>query len=248
MPNAVTDLYSYPVKGLGPHRWERVTLSPGGAFPYDRAWSLKKGDWGFDPANPEFQFKTNFHILMQNEKLAELSPVFDPETATLTLTDRAGGVVSVALAEREGRATLETWLKNFLGEDVEVLTAKDHSFADFDMKVASLINLNSVKALGKAVGADLDPVRFRGNIQFEGEVPWAEFDLVDKWFKIGTVMFETVKRISRCAATNVNLESAPRDQNLPKALMQNFGHPDMGIYAQVIEAGTIVIGDEILPV
>lgn len=248
MSGKITDLYSYPVKGLGPHRWESVTLTPGGAFPYDRAWSLKKGDWGFDPANPEFRFKTDFHILMQNQKLAELDPVFDPKTATLTLTDRAGGVVSAALAEHEGRALLETWLKNFLGADVEVLTAKDHSFSDVDMKVASLINLNSVKALGKVVGADLNPVRFRGNIQFEGEGPWVEFDWIDRWFKIGTVMFETVKRISRCAATNVNLESAERDQNLPKALMQNFGHPDMGIYAQVIEAGTIAIGDEIHPV
>ncbi|MEE8259243.1 MAG: MOSC domain-containing protein [Sphingomonadales bacterium] len=248
MPNVITDLYSYPVKGLGPHRWESVELTPGGAFPFDRAWSLKKGDWGFDPANPEFRFKTNFHILMQNEKLAELDPVFEPGTSTLTLTDRAGGVISVSLAEREGRALLETWLKNFLSTDVEVLTAKDHSFSDVDMKVASLINLNSVRALGAAVGTGLDPLRFRGNIQFEGEGPWTEFDLVDRRFRIGTVMFETVKRISRCAATNVNLESARRDQNLPKALMLNFGHPDMGIYAQVIEAGTIAIGDEILPV
>jgi len=68
---------------------------------------------------------------------------------------------------------------------------------------------------------------------------------VGKRFKIGSVTFETVKRISRCAATNVNLKTAERDQNLPKALMQNFGHTDMGIYARVVEGGSLRAGDEI---
>jgi hypothetical protein len=56
-----------------------------------------------------------------------------------------------------------------------------------------------------------------------------------------------VKPISRCAATNVNPETAERDLNLPLALQKGFGHPNMGIYARVASAGPIAVGDTIGP-
>jgi len=245
MPHVVTDLYTYPVKSLNPERLESVALGAGGAFPHDRAFALKKGDWAFDAANPEYKFKTFFHVLMRDERLAALKSRFEVKDGTLHLEDREGTEVSAKLITPEGRAALEKFFAEFLGENVTIVSAPGFSFSDVPMKVASIINLASVRALGKAVGAELDPLRFRGNIHIDGGVPWSEFDLVGKRFKIGSVTFETVKRISRCAATNVNLKTAERDQNLPKALMQNFGHTDMGIYARVVEGGSLRAGDEI---
>jgi uncharacterized protein YcbX len=52
-----------------------------------------------------------------------------------------------------------------------------------------------------------------------------------------------VKRIVRCAATNVDPVTAARDLNIPKTLMQTFDHMDCGIYAEVIEGGEIATGD-----
>ncbi len=44
-------------------------------------------------------------------------------------------------------------------------------------------------------------------------------------------------RIDRCAATQVNPETAARDMHLLKALQRGFGHIDMGVYAEAIATG-----------
>jgi MOSC domain-containing protein YiiM len=54
-----------------------------------------------------------------------------------------------------------------------------------------------------------------------------------------------VKRIRRCAAINVDPETAARDLNIPHALMRRLGHADCGVYAEVIAGGTIAAGDTI---
>jgi MOSC domain-containing protein YiiM len=54
-----------------------------------------------------------------------------------------------------------------------------------------------------------------------------------------------VKRITRCAAVNVDPETATRDLGIPQALMRRLGHADCGIYAEVIRGGTIGVGDAI---
>lgn len=243
----VTDLYRYPVKSLSPERLDKVALEAGGAFPYDRAFALKKDGWMFDRANPEYQFKTFYHVLLQNERLAALKSRFDPESGRLNLSAPGGGGVEGPLTDPEGRRKIAAWLTEYLGAGVEIVESPGFSFSDVPMKVASIINLASVRDLSEKVGADLDPLRFRGNIHIDGGAPWQEFGLVGKTFQIGSVTFETVKRIGRCAATNVNRETATRDQNLPKALVQHYGHYDMGIYAKVLKPGRLKTGDAIRP-
>jgi len=57
---------------------------------------------------------------------------------------------------------------------------------------------------------------------------------------------KVVKRIVRCAAVNVDPESAVRDLNIPQALMRRLGHADCGVYAEVIAGGDIAVGDAIV--
>ena len=44
-----------------------------------------------------------------------------------------------------------------------------------------------------------------------------------------------VKRIVRCAATEVDPDTGIRDLDVPRILMQTYGHVDCGVYAEVIE-------------
>ena len=42
-----------------------------------------------------------------------------------------------------------------------------------------------------------------------------------------------VKRIERCAATDVDPDTGIRDLTIPRTLMDSFDHTDCGIYAEV---------------
>ena len=95
------------------------------------------------------------------------------------------------------------------------------------------------------VGQPVHPLRFRANLYVEGWPAWHEFDLLDQTLAIGDARLKVVKRIVRCAAVNVDPDTAARDLDIPQALMQRLGHADCGIYAEVIAGGTIGVGDAI---
>ena len=84
----------------------------------------------------------------------------------------------------------------------------------------------------------MHPLRFRANLYVEGWPAWHEFDLLDRTLAIGDVRLKVVKRIVRCAAVNVDPDTAERDLAIPQALQRRLGHADCGIYAEVIAGGT----------
>jgi uncharacterized protein YcbX len=112
-------------------------------------------------------------------------------------------------------------------------------------KVVSIINLASVAEVENAVGAPVHPLRFRGNVYVTGWPAWREFDLVGEKLMLGSARLKVVRRIKRCAATDVEPDTGIRDLNIPRTLMQTFGHADCGVYAEVIGAGEIAIGDPV---
>ena len=126
-----------------------------------------------------------------------------------------------------------------------MLYGDGHSFSDVAKKVVSIINLGSVAAVEAACGTPVDPLRFRANIYVSGWPAWHEFDLIDRTLAVGGTRLKVVKRIVRCAATNVDPQSGVRDLTIPKTLMQSFDHMDCGVYAEVVSAGEIAVGDQI---
>ena len=242
-------IYRYPVKGLSPEPMPRVQLAPGATLPADRAYAIENGPSGFDPAAPAYFPKQKFLMLMRNERLAALNTHFDDATHVLTI--RHNGVVAAQgdLRTAEGRTAIESFFASYSAGELlgppRVLRGEGHSFSDVAAKVVSIINLASVAQLENAVGAPVDPLRFRGNLYIQGWPAWREFELLDQIVTIGTVRLKVIKRIVRCAATNVEPRTGVRDMQIPKTLMQAFGHTDCGVYAQVIAGGAIATGDAI---
>ena len=95
------------------------------------------------------------------------------------------------------------------------------------------------------LGRQISPLRFRANILINGNQPWEEFNWIGKKVVIGTSVLKIFKRTQRCAATNVNPESAERDINLPNEIKNYYGHFDLGVYAQVIKSGLISINNRL---
>jgi uncharacterized protein YcbX len=242
-------IYRYPVKGLSPERLARAELSAGRTIAADRLYAIENGPSGFDPAAPAYFPKTKFLMLMRNERLAALDTRFDEKTHTLTIVAEGREAARGDLRIAEGRAAIEIFFARHCANDLrgppKVLHAQGHSFSDVAAKVVSIINLASVAAIENAVGAPVDPLRFRANLYVKGWPAWREFDLVGKTIAAGPARLKIVKRIVRCAATNVEPRTGIRDLAIPETMMRAFGHMDCGVYAEVVQGGTIAAGDAI---
>lgn len=247
------DIYRYPVKGLTPQPLVRATLAPGRTIAADRLYAIENGPIGFDPAHPVHFPKQRFLMLMRNERLAALRTDYDEASHTLTIRQGDREAARGDLRTPEGRAAIEAFFASYCADELrgppkvlsgEAAPGGAFSFSDVAKKVVSIINLASVADIETLVGAPVDPLRFRGNLYVSGWPAWHEFALMDQELSIGDgVRLRVVKRIVRCAATNVDPATGIRDLTIPVTLQQNLGHADCGVYAEVIASGTIAAGD-----
>ena len=246
----IQGIYRYPVKGLSPEALARTELSPGKTVPFDRMYAIENGPIGFDPADPKYFPKQRFLMLMKNARLAALRTALDTTSHVLTVQSGGREAARGDLRTAEGRAAIEKFFAEFCADELRgpprVLQGAGHSFSDVAKKVVSIINLASVAELEKATGAPVHPLRFRANLYVEGWPAWREFDLLNTEIAIGSsVRVKAVKRIVRCAATEVDPDTGIRDIEVPRTLMKTYGHADCGIYAEVIEGGGIAVGDRV---
>ena len=153
------------------------------------------------------------------------------------------------LRTAEGRAAIEAFMAAFCADELngppKVLYGEGHSFSDVAKKVVSIINLASIAAVETAVGRPVDPLRFRANLYVTGWPAWREFELMGQEIDAGGARLKVVKRIVRCAATNVDPLTGVRDMTIPQTLMQTFDHMDCGVYAEVVTGGEIAVGDTV---
>ena len=251
MNDAVIEaIYRYPVKGLSPDPLPAAALAAGRTIRGDRRFAIENGPSGFDSAAPGYLPKQRFLMLMKNERLARLDTRFDDATGMLTVHEGAAEAARGDLTSAAGRAAIEGFFARYCADELrgapKVLEAAGHSFSDVARKVVSIINLSSVAALEDMIGRPVDPLRFRGNLYVRGWPAWSELDLVGRDIALGTARAKIVKRIVRCAATNVEPGTGIRDLNIPHTLMQRLGHADCGVYAEVTAAGDVAAGDSIV--
>lgn len=251
MTLSVARIYRYPVKGLSPEALDSVALTPGLGLPQDRRFALAHGTTRFDPAAPEWLPKINFLMLMRNERLARLATSFDPQTGILTIARDGKPVSRANILSESGRMVVEQFFATFMQGECRgaprLVEAPGHMFSDTERKVVSIIGLASIHDLERITRAPIDPRRFRANLYFEGGRPWQEFQWLNREIRVGPARLKVVDRIDRCAATNVNPDTAQRDMNIPSSIEDGFRHHDMGVFAEVLEGGTIAPGATLDP-
>ncbi|RUP08285.1 MOSC domain-containing protein [Hyphomicrobium sp.] len=247
-PARIEALYRYPVKGLMPEPLESVPLTPLATLPFDRAYAIENGPGPFDPANPRHLSKIHFVMLMKNEELATLRTEFDDTTSTLVIAKAGVEIARGDLRTEEGRRQIEDAIARVVTSGLRgrprIVSSPGHSFSDVAAKCVHIVNSESVQALSKMIGAKVDTRRFRPNLVIGGLEPWSELDLVGKKIRIsGGTVLQVFKRTERCAATNVDPETGVRDMKIPSFLSKTLGHSDFGVYARVIDGGSVHLGD-----
>ena len=248
----IQSLSHFPIKGLRGHRLSQVTLKPNEGFPFDRAFGFARHDTGFDPDNPTPLPARSFHILSRDPRLGALKSSYVTDTQILTLDDGTAKV-TFDLSDATQRNAAAAYVQRFLdlsdAQAPNMLAASPIRFTDYAttstqmMNAVSLINQASVDALSEKAGQPVGVERFRGNIVFDGLPAFSELDLVGETITIGAVTLRVIMQTKRCAATEVNIATGECDIKVPYLLRKNFGHLNMGVYAEVVTGGTLRPGD-----
>jgi uncharacterized protein len=254
MAITLSAIYRYPVKGLSAEPLQHVALAPRQCLPEDRRFAIALPGTEFDPQHPQWLAKTHFIMLMRDAALARLDTRFDAATGELAIARDGQVLLREGLTEPEGCRRVGAFFTEFLDGAVagplRVVEAPGHAFADSRPKpnastgqYVSLINLASIAALEEAIGAPVDPLRFRANLYFSGLPAWAELDWLGSEIAIGEARLRVIAPITRCAATQVNPATADRDLDIVGTLQRSFHHNLMGIYTEVVTSGEITCGD-----
>jgi hypothetical protein len=224
-----------------------VELTAGEGMPLDRIYAVENGSHRFEAQNPKWFAKTHFLQLMRNERLAGLAQTFDEESHTLTLFRDGKQVAKGSLKTKLGRQLIEQFLSAYMKTDLKgpprIVFAEGHRFTDIAAKALHFVNLETVREVSRVMGLDLDPLRFRANVYFEGAPAWQERNWLGKTITFGECNLAVFKETERCEATSVDPRTAQHGLSLPTALLRIWEHNKLGFYAKVLRGGTIATGD-----
>ena len=250
MSGHVAAIYRHPLKGFTPERLDTAELVAGAGLRHDRIYAVENGPSGYDPAAPAFISKQKFTVLAALPQVAAVRSRLDDATGVMTAEAPGAPIFAGRLDEATDRAAFESWLTEFLGENARgplrvVSATGGFRFWDHPAGHVSIVNLASVRDLSDLVGVELDPLRFRANLYVEGWPAWVENGWAGQALMVGWARAEVYKPIVRCAAIHVDPTSAVQDLDLTKALFDQYGHMNCGIYVHMQTGGHVGVGDAV---
>ena len=258
----VRALFRHPVKGFTPESCDELTVQDDGRVAGDRVLAFRFAR-GMAPVMhdglPSWP-KRDGLALMDMPSLARARLSFDAHAQRLRIEVDGALLVEDGLDD-DGRRRIEdavtAWLAD--GPDAARLGADDalplrllgdgrtSAFQDRARGFVSLHGDGSVRAVDAASEAPVDDRRFRSNIVVADVPAWAELGWTGR-IRIGTVEFEVVKAIGRCAAIMANPDTGVRDARLLRLLTSGFGQEEatLGVLLLPVAAGGVVrVGDPV---
>lgn len=241
----VDGLWRHPIKSHGREALTSVSLRAGEAMPWDRVWAVaheaaraKRGEWA--PC-------ANFSRVSKAPKLMAITIVLDEAKGLLTLShpDRPDLTFD---PDKEPDALIG-WTAPLVPQDRalpdHIMRLDGRGYTDSDFPSVTLCNRASHRALEAQMGQELSIHRWRGNVWFESDTPWIEFDWIDRDIQIGGAKLRPRERTDRCLATTTNPETGKRDADTLAALA-SFGHQDFSVRCEVVSSGNVCVGDEVV--
>ena len=245
MTARIASIQRHPLKSHGREALDEVVLSAGHGLPWDRAWAVAHEAARLTPG--EWAACANFSRGAKAPKLMAISARLDVAKAELTLSHPELAPLTFRPDDPADQARFLEWVRPIVPADrakpAAIFAARGVAMTDSDYQSVSLINLASNRALGMSMGLDLSPLRWRGNFWIEGLEPFAEADLPGRRIRLGAALLEVVEPIERCLATTANPETGVRDADTLAGLRDLVANQNFGVYARVIEGGTVRTGD-----
>ena len=241
----VTDIFRHPLKSHGREALQRVTLSQGAAMPWDRHWAVAHEASKAD--GREWAACANFSRVSKAPLLMAITARLNEADESLTLSHPNRKDFTFQPDDERQLSGFLAWVKPLMPADraqsARILRLPERGFTDSDFPSISINSHASLRALSEHIGQPLSQHRWRGNLWIDGLDPWVEHGWLEQKFRIGSVVFEGVEPIERCMATTANPDTGLRDADTLSALNALCGHQDFGLYARVIEPGTLSLDD-----
>lgn len=245
MTARLAQIWRYPIKAHGAEPLQSVTLSPGQTMPWDRAWAVVHERSRADGSH--WANCGNFSRGANHPALMAITCQLDEGTQTLRFSHP--NRPDISLNPDSQSDDFISWLQPLLHPrekaPARIVRAQSRGMTDTDFASISLNNPASNAEVGEKLGQELSPLRWRGNLWFDGLEPWQENEWLGKTLKIGAVRLEVIDPIGRCLATTANPKTGQRDVNTLAALKRHWGHTNFGVYAMVRQGGQITVGDEL---
>jgi uncharacterized protein YcbX len=231
----ICEIVRYPVKSMAGTATESAFLGWHG-LAGDRRFAFRRvGDdsgfpWLSASRLPELLL---YHPVGLDESTGEPLPTH--------VRTPAGSCVELRLTE------LKAEIAERLGSGVDLMKLK-HGI--FDEAAVSVISLATIAGIGREAGLDLDRRRFRANIvvQTERSEPFLEDGWVGRMLVFGDrdprPAVSVTMRDVRCMMVNLDPETAEQDARVMKTVVR-LNKNNAGVYAAVVQSGTIRVGDRV---
>jgi uncharacterized protein YcbX len=146
----------------------------------------------------------------------------------------------------------EEKLTSYAGHPLR-LARPDRAGEALDVRPVTLMSLESVAELARQGGhqGDLSPARFRMTLEIEGvSAPHEEDSWRARRVRVGSATLLIEDPVPRCVVTTLDTVTARRDFPTLKVIkdyrgVSPDGELDFGVYAEVVEPGTVRVGDEL---
>jgi uncharacterized protein YcbX len=243
-PARVSRINVTPVKSLRLHHPESVELGPEGARE-DRRFLL------VDDGRRLYNGK-------RDTSLVRTSATWDPVSRHLSMTFPSGESLE-AEAVRSRAELLEVYGREVRGHAIDgpwadalsdiagrslTLVERDDGVWATDSRPATLVSRSSVAVI------DGDGRRFRMLLELDGPAAFAEEEWRSRRVRVGEATLLVGEPTPRCAVPSASPDTGRRDRDVLRELLDVRGpvggEPCLGVYAEVLEPGTVRVGDEVV--
>lgn len=240
----ITTLLRYPLKSHGREALQHTVLTAGQSMPFDRLWAVahdasKADGSGWVPC-------AHFSRVSKAPGLMAITSSLDEETGRLTLSHPTRP--DLTFNPDTDTEDFIAWVTPLVPQDralpERIIRLDGRGFTDSDFPSVTLCNHASHHAVETHMNQPLSIHRWRGNIWFESDTPWVEFDWMGRDLAIGDCILTVRERTDRCLATTANPETGKRDADILAAL-DTWGHRDFSVRAEVKQGGTVRLGDRL---
>ena len=225
VPSVIHEIRRYPVKSMAGESLPSVEVDSRG-LAGDRWYAVVDGDGKLSSGKHSSRFRRR-------------DAVFEFAART---TDEGVLVTGRGGAWPAGDGALDAALTDAMGDPVQVLA--EHTTPHQDAAQVSLVGTASLDWCREHLGVDADRRRIRPNLVVDTRKPFVE----ETWsglLSIGGARLRTVERIVRCRMIDIAQEGLPPEGRWLKALTESRDLC-LGVYLDVVEAGSVRVGDEVL--